>query len=78
MARKPNELVKLNLRFDEALRARLEKQAAKNNLSLNSEIVGRLERSFHPEKIREERLADLRDIFAELGITRPNPSERAC
>lgn len=46
MAKKPADPVKLNLRFTEGLRARLEKQAAKNNHSLNAEIVRRLEQSF--------------------------------
>ncbi|MGY3575496.1 Arc family DNA-binding protein [Bradyrhizobium sp. USDA 4504] len=64
MTKKPTELVKLNLRFDEGLRATLEKRASKNNLSLNSEIVARLERSIDAEKVREERLADLRDYLS--------------
>jgi hypothetical protein len=46
MAKKPANPVKLNLRFTEGLRARLEKQAQRNNHSLNGEIVYRLERSF--------------------------------
>jgi Arc-like DNA binding dprotein len=46
MAKKPSDPVKLNLRFNEALRSRLEKQATKNNRSLNEEIVRRLEDSF--------------------------------
>ncbi|MCP1969785.1 Arc family DNA-binding protein [Bradyrhizobium elkanii] len=64
MTKKPTELVKLNLRFDEGLRAALEKRASKNNLSLNSEIVSRLERSIEIEKVREERLTDLRDYLS--------------
>jgi hypothetical protein len=52
MARKPSDPVKLNLRFNEALRANLEKQAVKNNRSMNEEIVRRLEESFHREEIR--------------------------
>jgi hypothetical protein len=46
MARKPADPVKLNLRFTEALRSRLEKSAVKNNRSMNEEIVRRLEESF--------------------------------
>jgi hypothetical protein len=46
MARKPSDQVKLNLRFTEALRLRLEKQAAKNNRSMNEEILHRLHESF--------------------------------
>jgi Arc-like DNA binding dprotein len=49
--RKPADLVKLNLRFAEALRLRLEKHAERNNRSLNSEIVRRLEESFRKDDI---------------------------
>ena len=52
MARRPSDPVKLNLRFNEALRAHLEKQAVKNNRSMNEEIVRRLEESFHREEIK--------------------------
>lgn len=46
MARKPTELVKLNLRFPEALRRSLERAAKNKNHSLNTEIVERLYHSF--------------------------------
>ncbi len=60
MARKPNDPVKLNLRFTEALRARLEKQALKNNRSLNEEIIQRLADSFKADDLTDllERLSD--------------------
>ena len=60
MAKKPSDPVKLNLRFTEALRSRLEKQATKNNRSLNEEIIRRLEGSFKREDLEEfaERLAE--------------------
>ena len=60
MARKPSDPVKLNLRFQETLRARLEKQAVKNNRSMNEEIVRRLENSFQREDLEElaERMAE--------------------
>jgi Arc-like DNA binding domain len=51
MARKPSEQVKLNLRFTEALRSRLEKQAARNNRSMNEEIIRRLEDSFRRDDL---------------------------
>lgn len=60
MARKPSEQVKLNLRFTEALRSRLEKQAARNNRSMNEEIVRRLEESF-----RNDDLLDLAERLSE-------------
>ena len=46
MARKPNEMVQLKLRFPESLRRRLERDAGRNKQSMNSEIVSRLESSF--------------------------------
>lgn len=46
MARRPADLVKLNLRFPEALRRSLEREAKNKNHSLNTEIVERLYRSF--------------------------------
>ncbi len=60
MAKKPSDPVKLNLRFNEALRARLEKQAVKNNRSMNEEIVRRLENSFQREDLEglAERMAE--------------------
>jgi hypothetical protein len=53
MARKPVDPVKLNLRFTEALRQKLERQAAKKNCSINSEIIRRLEQSFAKDANRE-------------------------
>lgn len=50
---KPSDSVRLNLRFTEALRARLEKYAIKNNRSLNEEIVKRLEGSFTADDVEE-------------------------
>jgi Arc-like DNA binding domain len=46
MARKPTAEVQLKLRFSESLRRRLEREAARNGRSMNSEIINRLERSF--------------------------------
>jgi Arc-like DNA binding domain len=46
MARKPTDEVQLKLRFSEALRRRLERAAARNNRSMNTEIIHRLGQSF--------------------------------
>lgn len=46
MPKKKPEGVKLNLRFDETLHRKLKKSAEKRGLSLNSEILNRLEQSF--------------------------------
>ena len=64
MARKPADPVKLNLRFTEALRLRLEKQATRNNRSMNEEIVRRLEESFTKEDMMQN-LEALADKLAE-------------
>lgn len=51
MAKKLSETVKLNLRFSEELRRKLEKAAVRNNQSMNLEIVDRLEASFTLEEM---------------------------
>ena len=83
MSRKPNDPVKLNLRFTEALRLRLEKQAARNNRSMNEEIVRRLEESFTKEDFEAlaERIAEkvgkvvIREAGRERVITRRGGEE---
>jgi hypothetical protein len=44
--RADNDIVQLKVRLTEALRRRLEHEAASNKHSMNSEIVARLQRSF--------------------------------
>jgi len=44
--RKPSDMVQLKLRFPEALRLRLEREAKKHGASLNSEIIRILDDSF--------------------------------
>jgi hypothetical protein len=51
VARKPTDAVQLKLRFTEALRRRLEREAKRQERSLNAEIVSRLDESF--QKARE-------------------------
>jgi hypothetical protein len=46
MARKKTDTVQLKLRFSEALRRRLEREAKQQKQSLNGEIISRLEQSF--------------------------------
>jgi hypothetical protein len=53
MARKPIDTVQLKLRFSEALRRRLEREAKKQERSLNAEIVTRLEQSFRKSEEAE-------------------------
>ncbi|WP_165475225.1 Arc family DNA-binding protein [Nitrobacter sp. Nb-311A] len=49
MARKPTELAPIMTRIPEHLRRRLEQDAARNGRSMNSEIIHRLDGSFHSE-----------------------------
>lgn len=44
--RKPNEVVQVGLRMPEALRDKVERAAKKSDVSLNSELVRRIELSF--------------------------------
>lgn len=62
MPRKPTEQVQLKLRFDEKLRRRLAGAAAKNDRSMNSEIIARLEQSLRDEDILTEIRADLAEL----------------
>jgi hypothetical protein len=52
MARKLSDTVKLNLRFSEELRRKLERAAERNQQSINSEIVDRLEGSFRRDEFK--------------------------
>src|SRR3979411_1109948 len=47
VARKPTDTVQLKLRFPEALRRRLEREAARHGRSMSAEIIHRVEQSFH-------------------------------
>jgi hypothetical protein len=50
MARKPTETVKLNLRLPERLRKQLERDAKRNGLSLNAEMIYRLESAYSKDQ----------------------------
>jgi len=69
MARKPTDEVQLKLRFSEALRRRLERVAARNNRSMNTEIIHRLEESLARDPTIENLLRELNDRLAQLGMT---------
>jgi hypothetical protein len=77
--RKPTDIVGLQLRFTEEMRARLEQEAKANHRSLNGEIVHRLATSFGAEGItlaREfeeadrERMRVLDEIVSKLVADR--------
>ena len=69
MARKPTDEVQLKLRFSEALRRRLERVAARNNRSMNTEIIHSLEESLARDPTIENLLRELNDRLAPLGMT---------
>jgi hypothetical protein len=52
MPRKPSETVQVNLRMKEAMRRRLAQAAANRGISLNAEMMRRLEDSFDQESNR--------------------------
>jgi Arc-like DNA binding domain len=56
MVRKQSDTVHLKLRFSEKLRLRIEAAADRNQRSMNSEIVHRLEQSFE----KDDRMADIK------------------
>jgi hypothetical protein len=70
MARKPSDTVQLKLRFPEALRRRLEREARRHGQSLNREIVSILEERFRESDDADRHAAAfaeaLRDEFMRL------------
>jgi hypothetical protein len=73
--RKPDDIVNMKVRFTEALRARIEQEAKKNNRSINGEIVYRLGTTFGPEglalanqfeQIQKEATIHLRKIVEDF------------
>jgi Arc-like DNA binding dprotein len=83
MARKPTDTVKLQLRFHEALRRRLAREAKKNNRSLNAEIVHRLEQSLDVPEQAEAVASKVKSLVKEwlptvlpLGSTAEDDGEK--
>jgi hypothetical protein len=69
MGRKATDLVQLTLRLREDLRRRIEREAKKDDLSLNNEIVRRLERSFDYDDWRGERLVLITALRTHPALT---------
>jgi DNA replication initiation complex subunit (GINS family) len=71
MARKLTDTVRINLRFSEALRRELERLAARNNRSINDEIVTRVIKSL----AREETMLKVVETIAEthIGVFKGKP-----
>jgi Arc-like DNA binding domain len=68
-ARKPSDMIGLKLRFREELRRQIERSAKQHNVSLNNEIVRRIEESLQKERLpSSEQLAQVL-----LIVTRREP-----
>ena len=59
MRRKKTDIVQLKVRLREPLRVQIEKAARRTGISMNAEIVGRLERSFVEETNFESALSQM-------------------
>jgi hypothetical protein len=72
LAEKPGDIVQPNLRIREDLRQRLEREARKNQRSLNKEMIRRLERSFEADTVRslEDIVADLTKALRRVSVVR--------
>jgi hypothetical protein len=66
VARKPTDTVKLQLRLPEALRRRLERLAARNERSMNAEIIHRLQRTFAIDD--STAATNMLDFFRAMGV----------
>src|SRR5262249_50100687 len=69
---KMSDIVKFNVRLPKGLHRRLQRDAAKNNVSLNTEIVNRLEgsRAALVRDLVEAARPELKDIAAEVWFDR--------
>jgi hypothetical protein len=65
MPRKPTDIVQINLRIRESFRRDLEREAQQANLSLNAEIIRRLDQSFRQQDLAQQvkRLNAVLDAF---------------
>jgi hypothetical protein len=77
VARKPSDIVSPNLRIREELRRRLEKAAKQNDVSINREMINRLEDSFDLKariglEALYEHLKTLIQRVERAAIERPN------
>ncbi len=66
MPRKPVDIAHVNLRIREHLRKRLETAAKRHQVSLNSEVMQRLETSFD-DKARNDFVTIAQDISLKIG-----------
>jgi Arc-like DNA binding dprotein len=72
VARKPTDTVKLQLRLEEGLRRRLEREARWRRRSMNAEIVSRLQESFdipdQAQDIASEVSSEVSYDIDEMGV----------
>jgi hypothetical protein len=68
MARKLTDTAHLRLRFDEKLRRRIERDAARNARSMNAEIADRLEKSFEKEEQRALMVQAATTALIQAGV----------
>lgn len=66
MARKPQELRPVMTRIPEGLRRRLEREAARNGRSMNTEIIHRLQRTLAIDD--STAATNMLDFFRGLGV----------
>jgi plasmid stability protein len=66
MVRKPTELRPVMTRLPERLRSRLEREAARNDRSMNAEIIHRLEQSFVPQEQEKLVIATVKSTLGEI------------
>jgi Arc-like DNA binding domain len=82
MARREKDAtVQVGLRVKESLRSKIEKSAKKSGVSMNAEIVRRLEKSFAPsveEELREaiRAVVIISDVYDKLLGTDPTDEEK--
>lgn len=82
--RKPTDTAEFKLRVPERLRRRIETAAVKNDRSLNSEMVARLEESFERVEMKAliRNAASVAAIYAvgatlnELGLRKPSKASK--
>jgi hypothetical protein len=67
MARKLTDTVRINLRFSEALRRRIERVATANKRSINDEIVSRVDASFAREELEASIEAAVERVLVKAG-----------
>jgi predicted DNA-binding protein len=69
VVRKRDKIIKLNLRLPEELHRRLESLAAKNEWSLNTEIIRRIQESFLNDLMRRSASKLLREGSVDQMLT---------